>query len=341
MVKNLSLNHFKKKLFGDFLALEGLTEVAVNRPNEVFTKINGQWEKHIYAISLDQCMAFSTALANYNKDHIEDISPVLSATLESGERCQIVRPPACQRDTVSITIRKPSTLEIPHQSYIDSGFYSRVMGEEKVEGHDAELLRLYHENDVPKFMEKCVQYGKTVIFVGPTSSGKTTYMKTLIGYIPRYLRVVTIEDNEEITFKHHQNYVHLFYPSEGGSNAIVTPASLLRANFRMNPDRILLTEVRGGEAWDALKIIGSGHEGVITSLHAGTAHEAIEGFVNRCYQNPECNQLPYSVLLRNVLNSVDVIASIDVNGNVRRMGELYFKPVHRDKFFEDFKNETF
>lgn len=339
--KNLSLNHFKKKLFGEFLAREGLTEIAVNRPDEVFTKINGRWQKHDHAISLEQCKAFSTALANYNKDHVEDISPVLSATLESGERCQIVMPPACQRDTVSITIRKPSNLQIPHQSYIDSGFYSRVMGAESVEGHDAELLRLYDENDVPTFMEKCVEYGKTVIFVGPTSSGKTTYMKTLIGYIPLHLRIVTIEDNPEILFKQHQNYVHLFYPSEGGSNAIVTPASLLRANFRMNPDRILLTEIRGAEAWDALKIIGSGHEGLITSMHAGTPHEAIDGMVTRCYQNPECNQLPYSVLLRNVLNSVDVIASIDVNGNVRRMGELYFKPIHRQQFLEDFKNETF
>lgn len=340
-VKNLSLNHFKNKLFGDFLALEGLTEIAVNRPDEVFTKINGQWEKHPFAISLEQCHQFSTALANYNKDHVEDIKPVLSATLESGERCQIVMPPACQRDTVSITIRKPSTLQIPHQAYIDSGFYNRVMGAEAVEGHDAELLRLYHEKNVPLFMEKCVEYGKTVIFVGSTGSGKTTYMKTLIGYIPLHLRVVTIEDNPEIHFYQHENYVHLFYPSEGGDKAIVTPASLLRANFRMNPDRILLTEVRGAEAWDALKIIGSGHEGLITSLHAGTPAEAINGFVERCYQNPECRQLPYSVLLRKVLNSVDVIASIDVNGNVRSMGELYFKPVHRQKFLEDFKNETF
>lgn len=339
--KNLSLNHFKKKMFGEFLAMEGLTEIAVNRPDQVFTKINGRWEKHTPTISLEQCLQFSTALANYNKDHVEDIKPVLSATLESGERCQIVMPPACQRETVSITIRKPSTLQIPHQSYIDNGFYSRVMGAEKVEGHDGELLRLFQENNVPLFMEKCVEYGKTVIFVGETGSGKTTYMKTLIGYIPVHLRIVTIEDNPEISFYQHENYVHLFYPSEAGDKAIVTPASLLRANFRMNPDRILLTEVRGAEAWDALKIIGSGHEGLITSLHAGTPAEAINGFVERCYQNPECSQLPYSVLLRKVLNSVDVIASIDVNGNVRRMGDIYFKPIHRKKFLEDFRNETF
>ncbi|CNM04175.1 P-type DNA transfer ATPase VirB11 [Yersinia pseudotuberculosis] len=335
MIKNKSLDTFKNKLFGDFLALDGLTEIAVNRPNQLFTKVNGVWQKHTHAISLDQCMQFSTALANYNKDHVEDIKPILSATLESGERCQIVMPPACQGDTVSITIRKPSKLQIPHQSYIDSGFYSRVMGSETADNHDTELLRLYSEN-IPLFMEKCVEYGKVILFVGKTSSGKTTYMKTLIGYIPLGLRIVTIEDNPEIEFRQHENYVHLFYPSECGEDAIVSPASLIRANFRMNPDRILLTEVRGPEAWDALKIIGSGHDGLITSMHAGTPTEAIDGLVTRCYQNPECRQLPYSVLLRKVLDSVDVIASIDVNSNVRRMGDVYFKPVHRQKFLEEF-----
>lgn len=64
----------------------------------------------------------------------------------------------------------------------------------------------------------------------------------------------------------------------------MTPASLVRANYRMNPDRILLAEVRGGEAWDCLKIIGSGHEGLITSLHAGSPEEAINGLAERCYQ---------------------------------------------------------
>jgi type IV secretion system protein VirB11 len=109
----------------------------------------------------------------------------------------------------------------------------------------------------------------------------------------------------------------------------------------MNPDRILLAEVRGGEAWDCLKIIGSGHEGLITSLHAGSPEEAINGLAERCYQNMECQNIPYSVLLRKVLNSIDVIASIDVSGDIRRMGDIYFKPVHRAGVMENFRNETF
>lgn len=340
-VSNISLDQHKQRMFGDFLHLDGLTEIAVNRPGELFTKIRGVWQKHPVPLTLEQCQTFATALANYQGDHIDDTSPVLSATLESGERCQVVMPPACERDTVSITIRKPSLIQIPHQSYIDGGFYDRVTGKENTASHDDELLRLYNAGAFPAFMEKCVEYGKTIIVVGETGSGKTTYMKMLIGYIPLHLRLVTIEDNPEIHFYKHENYVHLLYPADAGEKAIVTPASLVRANYRMNPDRILLAEIRGGEAWDCLKIIGSGHDGLITSEHAGSPEEAINGLVERCYQNVECQNIPYAVLLRKVLNSIDVIASIDVNGDIRRMGDIYFKPVHRAGVMENFRNETF
>uniref|UniRef100_UPI003F78BAE2 CpaF/VirB11 family protein n=1 Tax=Klebsiella pneumoniae TaxID=573 RepID=UPI003F78BAE2 len=147
------------------------------------------------------------------------------------------------------------------------------------------------------------------------------------------------EDNPEITFFIHKNYVHLFYPSESSDEkgSIVTPASLLRWNYRMNPDRILLTEVRGAEAWDFLKITGSGHEGSMTSIHAGSAKEAIDGFITRCYENPQCAQLPYTFMLRKVLDSLDVIVSIDLDGNVRRMNDIYFRPIHRNQYFEEMK----
>jgi len=337
---NISLDRYKQRFFGEFLELPGLTEIAVNRPDELFTKIDGVWTQHAVSLSYDDCYNFARCLAKHHNDNIEDIKPGLSATLESGERCQLVVPPACERGTVSATIRKPSRVQIPHQSYIDAGFYNRVTGSEQTETHDAELIELYNTKNIPLFMEKCVEYGKTIAVAGETSTGKTTYMKMLIGYIPLDLRITTIEDNPEITFFKHKNYVHLFYPSESSDEkgSIVMPASLLRWNYRMNPDRILLTEVRGAEAWDFLKITGSGHEGSMTSIHAGSAMEAIDGFITRCYENPQCAQLPYAFMLRKVLDSLDVIVSIDLDGNIRRMNDIYFRPVHRKEYFEAMKS---
>jgi len=240
-MKNISLDRYKQRFFGDFLALTGLTEIAVNRPGELFTKINGIWEQHTVPLDYEGCYNFARCLAKHHGDNIEDIKPGLSATLESGERCQVIVPPACERNTVSITLRKPSQVQIPHQDYIAAGFYNRVTGTEKTQTHDQELLALYNAKDIPRFMEKCVEYGKTIAVAGETSTGKTTYMKMLIGYIPCHLRITTIEDNPEIALFMHKNYVHLFYPSESADEkgSIVTPASLLRWNYRMNPDRIL------------------------------------------------------------------------------------------------------
>ncbi|MBP2845821.1 P-type DNA transfer ATPase VirB11 [Dickeya oryzae] len=342
-ISNISLNQYRNNLFGDFLSLDGLTEVAVNRPGEVWTKVRGLWQKHGHPITFDKCEAFSTALAKHHGDHIEDLKPGLSAMLETGERVQVVMPPATERGTVSITIRKPSLFVPAHQSYIDSGFYQRVQSGETGNLRELELLELYHAGNISRFMEKAVEYGKTIVVAGETGSGKTTYMKMLVNYIPLSLRVITIEDNNELRFEKLENYVHLFYPSESGDDkaAIVTPAKLIRWNYRMNPDRILLTEVRGAEAWDFLKITDSGHEGCMTSIHNGSPAAAIQGIVERCYQHPECSNLPYAVLLRKVLSCIDIVVSIDVNGDVRQMGDIYFKPVHRAKFLEDFKIDLF
>lgn len=326
--ENLSLEYMRDSIFGDYLAIDGLTEIAINRPGELHTKIRGQWEMHDSPVTLAQCQAFAKALAVWNDDNIDDTSPILSATLASGERCQVIIPSACERNTVSITVRKPSFEQRSHQSFIDSGFYNRMTGAEKTHSKNDELATLYNSGNIPLFMEKAVEYGKSVFIVGETGSGKTTYMKMLLDYIPKHLRLVTIEDNPELICYKHRNYVHLFYPADAGEDAIVTPARLIRSCYRMNPDRILLAELRGGEAWDCLKIIGSGHEGVLTSEHAGSPLECITGTIDRCYENAACKGMPYDVLLRKVLHCIDVIVSVDIHGDIRRVGDVYFKHLH-------------
>lgn len=79
--ENLSLDFMKNQLFGDYLKLDGLTEIAINRPGEIHTKINSRWQKHDSPVTLRQCHAFAKALASWNEDNIDDTSPILSATL--------------------------------------------------------------------------------------------------------------------------------------------------------------------------------------------------------------------------------------------------------------------
>ena len=164
--ENLSLDFMKNQLFGDYLPIEGLTEIAINRPGELHTKINGAWQRHESPVTLRQCYAFARALASWHDDNIDDTSPILSATLGSGERIQSIIPPACERNTVSITLRKSAFEQKIHQSWIDAGFYQHVASQEKTESQDDALVQLYHSGNIPRFMEKAVEYGKTIFIVG-------------------------------------------------------------------------------------------------------------------------------------------------------------------------------
>lgn len=330
---NLSLSHYTHHLFGRYLKIAGVTEIAVNRPQEVWTEINGVWSRQIaHHITTESCQRFAWTLAKFKNDEISAVKPLLSATLESGERVQIVYPPACARNLLSITIRKPSTRQITHQEYIDAGFYRYVSRKEKKQTQDNKLITLYRDNDIPAFIQLAVEIGKNMVFSGGTGSGKTTYMKSLIDFIPLNTRLITIEDAAEIKFDRHENYVQLFYPSEAESDekSIITAGKLIKSCLRMKPDRILLAEVKGGDAWDFIKVAGSGHGGNMTSIHAKSSKEAITQMITKCYQNTECQNLPYDVLKQIIVDSIDIVAHVGREGTVRYMSDIYFRGVHED-----------
>lgn len=154
-------------------------------------------------------------------------------------------------------------------------------------------------------------------------------VKTLIEYIPLESRIITIEDTAEVKFHKHKNYVHLYYDSAASNDSIVTSASLLKSCLRMKPDRILLSEIRGAESWDFLKVVASGHSGSMTSIHAGNIEEAIEGIITRCFQNQECINLTYEILCNLVYSSIDIICHIECKNGKRYISDIYFKDLHQ------------
>lgn len=329
-ITNISLNEFAQRIFQPFLEQEGVTEIAINRPNEIWYEKYGIWKKHENEhIDNKLLKSFAVALASFNETTIDDRNPVLSGTLETSERIQVVIHPATEKNIISVTLRKPSKGIFSHASYIEQDFYKKVITAKDLNQEQQELTNLYARREITTFMEKAVEQGKTIIFAGATGSGKTSYMKTLVEYIPLSCRLITIEDTAEMKFYKHQNYVHLFYIEEatGSVNAVVTSASLLKACFRMKPDRILLSEIRGGEAWDFIKVINSGHGGSMTSIHAGSVSEAFEGIITRCYQNLECQNLSYSIIKNIVLSVVDIICHIDCKAGKRYLSDIYFKDV--------------
>lgn len=314
-----------------WLADSAVTEISVNRPDELWALRGSVWERHELQLPLNQLESVATAVAKYASNDVSDVRPILSAVLSNGERVQIVKPPACEHGTLSLTIRKSSPVLFSLDQYQDAGFFDSVKPiNHGLTDDDKELLQLRELGSTRLFLERAVQLGKTIVIAGETNSGKTTLMKALMQEIPTIQRIITVEDVSELYLPNHPNHVHLFYQAAAAANtsAEVTATDLLKCSLRMNPDRIMLAELRGGETYDFLNIAASGHSGSMTSVHAGSCALTFERMALMVLQSPQGQALPYAVIRRLLLQVVDVVVHVnnDVGGVGRHITGVWYEP---------------
>jgi type IV secretion system protein VirB11 len=326
-----SLSYYTREYFGEFLLDDSINEIAYNRPNEIWVELtSGEWQKRETKLNEEKATSLATTLANNIKTEITTAKPILSCVLPAGERVQIVIPPAS--DFTNITIRKPSRSRVTFADYDKSNIFNEIvpLQDDFLSDSDKELAELYSGNQWRGFLSKAVEYGKTIIICGETGSGKTTFMKSLIDFIPRDERVITIEDVPEIKFYEHKNYVNLFYPSESKPSDLLNSATLLKSCLRMKPDRILLAELRGGETYDFLNVISSGHKGSITSLHAGSCKEAFIRLAFMILQNEQGQCIPFERILKMLLQVIQVVVHFSVVHGRRVITGVYFDLVSKN-----------
>jgi type IV secretion system protein VirB11 len=311
-----------------------ITEICVNRPYEVFCERHNVWERHeVDDLTYDLLESLSISIAKYCSNDISDTRPVLSAILPGGERVQVVKPPACEHDTISVTIRKPSFDVRTLDDYDEQGFFKHIKpltGE--LTDSEKDLLRLKEEKNYIEFLRKAVKQEKVIVVAGETGSGKTTFMKALMQEIPVTDRIITIEDVPELFLPSHPNHVHLYYPSEAKEEDPVTATSLLKSCLRMKPSRILLAELRSGETFDFINVCASGHGGSITSCHAGSCSLTFERLALMILQNRQGRALPFAVIEKLLYLVVDVVVHVhnDISGgHGRHITELWYDPMKK------------
>lgn len=315
-----------------------VTEISVNRAGELWALRRGAWEYHALPdLTQQQLNSLSIAVAKYVSNDINDVRPILSAVLTNGERIQLVVPPACEHGTLSLTIRKPSPVLISMDEYQAAGFFDGIKPvDRQLSADDDELLQL-RDSNVQRFLTRAVALGKTIVIAGETNSGKTTLMKALMQQIATTERIITVEDVSELFLPNHPNHVHLFYQtvSAAATSAEVTATDLLKCALRMNPDRIMLAELRGGETYDFLNIAASGHGGSMTSVHAGSCALAFERMALMVLQSIQGQALPYEVIKRLLIQVVDVVVHVhnDVNGAGRYITGIWFEPTEKLEAF--------
>jgi type IV secretion system protein VirB11 len=315
------------------LANAEVMELCINRPMEAFLETREGWQRESLPFAdFEWCSRLAKLVANSTQQRIDATAPLLSASLPTGERVQIVMPPATTAGCVAITIRRPADQVWSIEELGRRGIFrgTRQAGR-KLDDTEEQLLSLLASSEYEAFMRLAVRSRKNILVSGPTGSGKTTWTKALIREIPSSERLVTIEDAKELVLDRHPNHVRLFYSKDDQGVARVTPKQLLESCLRMKPDRILLAELRAEEAFDYLRNVNSGHPGSITSVHATSAELAFEQLVLLVKQNPGGRELARSDIKSLLYLLVDVVIQFGVERHERFIREIWYDPERKHR----------
>src|SRR5205823_1917545 len=246
-----------------------ISEIMINQSSQVFIERSGRVEP-VPGIELG-AKSLQVALKNIARllgDDISESKPILDARLPDGSRVAAVIPP-CSLGGITFTIRKFAARQFTIQDLVKLGTL------------DPELAELLQEK---------VSQRQNILISGGTSSGKTTLLNILCDFIPDEERIVVIEDTAEIHIRKN-NLVRFESRRAQDSTPAITIRDLLKATLRHRPDRIIVGEIRGGEAFDFLQALNVGHSGTLSTIHANSAYHALARFVTCVLQSTI--DLPY------------------------------------------------
>jgi type IV secretion system protein VirB11 len=250
--------------FRAWLAQDDVTELLVNRPGEVWIEQRGSMTRHD-APKVDDSLLQRLAeqVARVSHQGISRERPLLAAMLPNGARVQFVAPTAT-RAHWALAIRRHCLLDLPLEAYA-SGPLAPL---EKSSGSSPEA-------DPIAFLREAVKDRRTILISGGTSTGKTTFLNSLLREVSAEERVIVVEDTAEVQL-HGPNDLGLIAVKGELGEALINTDDLLQAALRLRPDRILLGELRGKEAVSFLRAVNTGHPGSFSTIHANSTSGALE-----------------------------------------------------------------
>lgn len=304
------------------LARADVTDIFINRPGEVWIEtLGGGLERHEAPdLNTERLWRLAHQIAALSHQGISREHPLLSATLPDGARVQVIAPPAT-RGAIAIAIRKHVVVNLRLSDYAaDEAFAGTQLGtihdlgRAKTEEPDPEKLHDY--------LAAAVRARKNILVSGGTSTGKTTFLNALIQEIPPHERLILIEDTPELQVSH-ANAVGLVAVKGEQGEARVTADDLLQASLRMRPDRIILGELRGSEAYTFLRAVNTGHPGSLTTLHADSPEGAIEQLALIILQSG--TQLRREDIVHYVTSVVDIFVQLGRKDGKRSVTQIVTK----------------
>lgn len=266
---------------------DSITDIMINGPQQVYIERHGLVEKApVRFIDEKQLLDIAKRIASRVGRRVDESSPTCDARLDDGSRVNIVIPPITLEGT-SISIRKFQKQSIGFEELVEFGSLTPEM---------AGLLQL------------AARCRLNIIVSGGTGSGKTTLLNALSQHISEGERTVTIEDTAELRLQQ-SHVVRMETRHEGieGTGAI-TARDLVINSLRMRPDRIIVGECRGGEAFEMLQAMNTGHDGSMSTLHANTPRDALARVESMVMM--ATNNLPLEAIRRSIVSAVDLVVQV-------------------------------
>ena len=272
-------------LLDSIISDDTITEVMINGPENVFIEQNGRLFKLDKQFEsqrrLEDIIQRIVGLAGRE---VNQANPICDTRLPDGSRVNVVLPPIALCGP-TITIRKFSKTPMTIEKLIQFGSITKEIAEK---------------------LELLVRSKYNIFISGGTGSGKTTFLNALSNYIPKDERVITIEDSAELQITGVENLVSLETRNANASGAgQITIRDLIKSSLRMRPERIVVGEVRGGEALDMLQAMNTGHDGSLSTGHANSTEDMLSRLETMVLQG--ASGLPLEAIRQQIASAVDII----------------------------------
>jgi pilus assembly protein CpaF len=276
-----------------------ISEIMLNSPSDIFIEKQGVIEK-VQGITIpnDQLRVAVQNIARSLGDDISEEKPILDSRLPDGSRIAAVLPP-CSIHGITLTIRKFNTRSFTVDDLIRIGTITEPMA---------------------SLFQNAIIERKNILISGGTGTGKTTLLNILADFIPEEDRLLVIEDTAEIHIRKPNLVRFEARRQQGPKIPAVTIRDLLKASLRHRPERTILGEIRGEEAFDLLQALNTGHSGSLSTIHANSAAQALSRFANCVLQSGI--ELPYRAIKANIADSIHLLVHIERRHARRYVNEI-------------------
>lgn len=277
----------------------GVSEVMINGPDEIYFERGGRLERAPTRFDSPEALrAAVTAMAQYAGVHVDAERPILEGRLPDGSRVEAVLPPAAPAGPM-VAIRRFRSVQLTPQAMVASGFMSSAV---------AQLLC------------DAVRARQNILVSGGTGSGKTTLLNVLAAFIEPDERVIVIEDARELQLQKDHVVQLEARPGDLRGRGRVTIRDLFRASLRLRPDRIVVGELRAGEALELVQAMTSGHGGSLSTIHASHPRDALSRLETLCLMSDV--DLPLMAIRTQIASAVDLVVQTDRGRAGRRISQV-------------------